>query len=242
MNACKNVDILDMIQSLQHETLQKFYLNSIAKIEFQYSDWKNLFFYLNEKQLLYLDFAVTISLKKSEYYVLKEYLKKEICIDTITGISIIGEYNELYSRLLSSWKNAKKIRNYLEFADQGRTSHAQFKLGHMYAYGNGTVDKDIDKAFEWYVKAAKQKHPSALYELALLYQKKNDNQRFYGLLAKAAHCGHIIARTILDERLEALFLEQREFRSRCPTPESPKTVITERETLNLLRNDFSSKL
>ncbi len=46
-----------------------------------------------------------------------------------------------------------------------RNAEAQFYLGMIYFYGEG-VEKDIDKAVEWWKKAMKAGHVDAAYRLS----------------------------------------------------------------------------
>jgi TPR repeat protein len=46
-----------------------------------------------------------------------------------------------------------------------RNAEAQFHLGMIYFYGEG-VDKDIDKAMEWWKKAMRSGHVDAAYRLS----------------------------------------------------------------------------
>ncbi|MBN2870750.1 MAG: SEL1-like repeat protein [Campylobacterales bacterium] len=46
-----------------------------------------------------------------------------------------------------------------------RNDEAQFYMGMLYFYGEG-VDKDVDKAMEWWKKAMKQGNRDAAYRLS----------------------------------------------------------------------------
>ena len=46
-----------------------------------------------------------------------------------------------------------------------RNAEAQFHLGMIYFYGEG-VEKDIDKAMEWWKKAMRSGHTDAAYRLS----------------------------------------------------------------------------
>jgi TPR repeat protein len=50
----------------------------------------------------------------------------------------------------------------------GGDAEAQFQLGFRYAHGGG-VPKNIRKAQEWYLKAARQGHPVARKTLGYMY-------------------------------------------------------------------------
>lgn len=51
---------------------------------------------------------------------------------------------------------SRAVVHYQKTADAGHTD-AQYSLGIMYKYGRG-VSKDLQKAREWYSKAAAQRH------------------------------------------------------------------------------------
>ncbi len=79
-----------------------------------------------------------------------------------------------YSRAFSLYK---------ELAEQGNAD-AQTSLGFMYQNAQGTL-KDTDQARQWYEKAAQQKQPYALFNLALLYSD-GDQFKAYELFLEAA--------------------------------------------------------
>ena len=50
---------------------------------------------------------------------------------------------------------------YLKAAEQGFDKD-QFAVGHFYEYGQVGVEKNHEKAMEWYIKAANQGHKASL--------------------------------------------------------------------------------
>ena len=66
----------------------------------------------------------------------------------------------------------------------------------MYAKGEG-VPRDDNKAFEWYFKAAEQRHAFAQYNLGLMYAKgegvPRDDNKAVEWYFKAAEQGHALA-------------------------------------------------
>lgn len=82
------------------------------------------------------------------------------------------------------------VNELLVLAKQNNTT-AQLKLGIAYYYGTNGAEKNIEKAFEWLVKAAEKDEPEAEYLISQLY-KDNDikdslNKRLEWLLRSAKH-------------------------------------------------------
>ncbi len=67
----------------------------------------------------------------------------------------------------SSPEMQKAIENLEKMADKGN-AEAQAKLGLMYEFGLGGVNKDIKKAMLYFEKAAKQGHSKAIQRLDFL--------------------------------------------------------------------------
>jgi|GEM_PF-4289085 len=67
--------------------------------------------------------------------------------------------------------SAGVFRFQIKLAEQGNPE-AQYKVGEMYEQGKG-VPKDMDKAKEWFKKAAKQGHRKANYKLLYLEVQMN---------------------------------------------------------------------
>lgn len=61
-----------------------------------------------------------------------------------------------------------------ELAEYGETQ-AQFQVGMRYYNGMG-VNKDLDKAIEWFKKSAKAGHQEAAYYLGLIYLQKRSEK------------------------------------------------------------------
>ena len=64
-------------------------------------------------------------------------------------------------------------------------AEAQFRIGQAYALGQG-FNQNLENAFEWYEKAAKQGHAKAQAALAILYVQKGDDKKTAEWLDKAA--------------------------------------------------------
>jgi len=79
---------------------------------------------------------------------------------------------------------------------------AQFYVASAYEEGRG-VKKDINKAIEWYSKAAKNNHNGAQYKLGELYEKglglKKDNRKAGNWYKKAAANGSRLAKARLEK-------------------------------------------
>ena len=89
-------------------------------------------------------------------------------------------------------KYALAMKKFESAAEQGH-DEAQYYLGLCYAKGFG-VKKDMDKAFEWYGKAAEKGNAKAMLDLAVYcYAEgkgvKNDEQKAFELIQKAADKG-----------------------------------------------------
>ncbi|WP_455218432.1 tetratricopeptide repeat protein, partial [Kaarinaea lacus] len=60
-----------------------------------------------------------------------------------------------------------KFKRELPKAEQGDVK-AQYAVGEMYEKGKGAV-RDVNKAFDWYMKAANQNDKKAAYKVGLFY-------------------------------------------------------------------------
>ena len=83
------------------------------------------------------------------------------------------------------------FENILKKAKSG-DSEAQKELGNYYLDGN-VVEKDVNKAIEWYKKSALQSNPKAMYNLGYLYSQgigvKKDNKTEFFWKKKSADLG-----------------------------------------------------
>lgn len=123
-------------------------------------------------------------------------------------------YEEAYGYLMSAARTGLKEANnylgkifyadecfdeafhYFEFAADKGCIDAMFRLGECYFYGEGT-EKNLEKAFELYIKAAEYHHDAATYCVALCYDygygtQKNKKLAFEWY-KKAARLGHVYA-------------------------------------------------
>jgi hypothetical protein len=71
--------------------------------------------------------------------------------------------------LANDWDEA--FTDWLPLAEEGNPK-AQFNIGYCYAYAKGT-DFDLQKAIDWYTKAAAQNTPRACRNLGLLYRHQD---------------------------------------------------------------------
>ena len=73
--------------------------------------------------------------------------------------------NEYYFGWNELEQDLEKALKYLTLASEGGDATSQFLLGFMYGSGRG-VERNSDKAFEWFLKAAEQGVPEAMYNVA----------------------------------------------------------------------------
>jgi TPR repeat protein len=66
-------------------------------------------------------------------------------------------------------EESEKAKLLLQAAKKG-DAIAQYEIARAYAHGYYDVQPDAKQAFEWYLKAATQKHPQSQYEVALCYE------------------------------------------------------------------------
>lgn len=92
-------------------------------------------------------------------------------------------------------------KNLLAAARRG-DADAQCQLAAMLA-SKGGQGQNVERAFEWYEKAAKQRHPDATYNLALMYLNgegaRKNRARALRLLQLASGLGSIDADELLAE-------------------------------------------
>lgn len=74
----------------------------------------------------------------------------------------LGHISAVYADELGN-ANQRLFLAQLELAKNGNTN-GQYYVGEMYENGLG-VQQDLNKAFEWYEKAAEKKHPLSLRKL-----------------------------------------------------------------------------
>ena len=72
---------------------------------------------------------------------------------------------------IGSFKNPEGAFHYISKAAHLGNDEAMVKLGDYYYSGYHTI-KDLQKARQWYEKAAEQDNSQALINLGLLYEKK----------------------------------------------------------------------
>ena len=73
--------------------------------------------------------------------------------------------NEYYFGWNELEQDLEKALKFLTLASEGGDAMSQFLLGFMYGSGRG-VERNSDKAFEWFLKAAEQGVPEAMYNVA----------------------------------------------------------------------------
>ena len=95
----------------------------------------------------------------------------------------------------------KEIAKVWDPAHKGNAK-AQYLLAHCYSSGNG-IEKNVEKAEEWFLKSANQGYADAQYDLAeshALHAKDNkDKEIIASWLIKAAQSGHIRAMVRLGQ-------------------------------------------
>jgi len=82
----------------------------------------------------------------------------------------------------------------------GKPIGVQNQIAYMYENGQG-VERDLNKAFEWYTKSAEQGDEYAQYNLGVIYKNgqgvESDNKKAFEWYTKAAAQGNIDAQTDL---------------------------------------------
>ena len=73
-------------------------------------------------------------------------------------------------------QDLEKALKFLTLAADGGDAMSQFLLGHMYGAGRG-VERDSDKAFQWFLKAAEQGVPEAMYNVARFLLLSSDAEK-----------------------------------------------------------------
>jgi TPR repeat protein len=87
----------------------------------------------------------------------------------VSGLVSAGQLEDA-NQLLAAKQYDKAFATYGRLADGGNTE-AQFRLGEMYWYGDGTAP-DINVATTWLQKAAQRGHAGAIESLAILKQRE----------------------------------------------------------------------
>jgi hypothetical protein len=97
-----------------------------------------------------------------------------------------------------------KFKKELPKAEQGDVK-SQYAVGEMYEKGRGAV-RDLNKAFEWYSKAADQGNDKAAYKVGLSYLKGNgvnkDYKKAHSWFKKSADMDYVRAQYYLGEMYE----------------------------------------
>lgn len=99
-----------------------------------------------------------------------EELEHNNCAATKTALA------DCYARLHNDSLNEEIAKLYFQAADLGYAP-AQNALGNCYCNGYG-VEKSVEKAFEWYKKAADQGLSEAQYNLACCFEKHHEKLMF----------------------------------------------------------------
>ena len=98
----------------------------------------------------------------------------------------------------------EKFKTELPKAEQGKEK-SQYSVGEMYEKGKGT-EKDVKKAFNWYMKAANQGNKKAAYKVGLAYLKgrgvKRDYKKAHRWLKQSANKNYVRAQYYLGEIYE----------------------------------------
>ena len=93
-------------------------------------------------------------------------------------------------------KDYAKALKYYQYAAEKNDSHAQYRLGYMYAHGE-SVTQNYAEAMKWYLKAAEQENANAQSNLGLMYEKgqgvKQDYSEANKWYQKAAEQGNTSA-------------------------------------------------
>ena len=84
--------------------------------------------------------------------------------------------NEYYFGWNQLEQDLEKALKYLTIASEGGDAISQFLLGFMYGSGRG-VERNSDKAFEWFLKAAEQGVPEAMYNVARILLLSPDAEK-----------------------------------------------------------------
>lgn len=97
-----------------------------------------------------------------------------------------------------------RFKKELPKAEKGDVK-AQYEVGEMYEKGKGAV-KDIQKAFDWYLKAANQKDYKAAYKVGLFYYEgssvKRDYDQAFAWFSQSAEKEYVRAQYFLGELYE----------------------------------------
>ena len=93
-------------------------------------------------------------------------------------------------------KDYAKALKYYQYAAEKNDSHAQYRLGYMYAHGE-SVTQNYAEAMKWYLKAAEQENANAQSNLGIMYEKgqgvKQDYSEANKWYQKAAEQGNTSA-------------------------------------------------
>ena len=92
----------------------------------------------------------------------------------IQAASFLG--NEYYFGWNELAQDLEKALKFLTIAAEGGDAISQFLLGHMYGAGRG-VERDSDMAFKWFLKAAEQGVPEAMYNVARVLLLSSDAEK-----------------------------------------------------------------
>ncbi|MCP3968385.1 MAG: SEL1-like repeat protein [Lentisphaerae bacterium] len=68
------------------------------------------------------------------------------------------------------------LQFHLKKARAGNAEY-QCELGYIYLMGSLTIEKDLDKAFYWYSKAAEQGYPRAYHCIGSFYELTDDYKK-----------------------------------------------------------------
>ena len=111
---------------------------------------------------------------EQNYIKAKEYY--ELAIKHKDYEDALWSLGKMYLHGLGIDQDYQKAKGLFLRADALDNGNSQFELAHLYEYGKG-VEKNIDKALEYYKKAAKHGDADAKYKIDLLEGKPSKNRR-----------------------------------------------------------------
>ncbi|MDH5230550.1 MAG: ankyrin repeat domain-containing protein [Gammaproteobacteria bacterium] len=155
---------------------------------------------------LFCSLDVITTVDNPKIYSQKSTIRASRLLLLIAGLMLIAQ--PTWSSALEDGQNAARKGDYAQAASLWKplasagNANAQYFLARLYRNGRG-VEKNLERAFDWFLKAAEQGHARAQYNVGFMYQlgkgRAKDLEEAKRWYQKAAEQGDSVAQTKLKQ-------------------------------------------
>jgi TPR repeat protein len=137
----------------------------------------------------------------------------EVAVRCFERAARLGNHDALFALALAHGRGQgvpqddRQMRRLTVRAAEAGHPEAQYWLGNYYRFGEGEFEQDIERAVDWYERAAFSEHPMATYSLGLHtllgHGVEQDIQEGWDLIEKAAKLGAADAMMCMATMIES---------------------------------------